>query len=80
VIPDARMEWTPEERKRPLADLGFHVFRLSLGFIEASDRGDFPASVHAETAPADLRTGGRARPLRGLRARADLRMVRGRGR
>jgi hypothetical protein len=57
LIPDARMEWTPPERKRPLADLGFHVFRLSLGFIEAADRGSFPASVHAETAPAELRTG-----------------------
>jgi hypothetical protein len=57
AIPDARMEWTPPERNRPLADLGFHVFRLSLGFIEAADRGDFPDSVHAELAPADLRTG-----------------------
>lgn len=56
-IPDARMEWTPPERKRPLADLGFHVFRLSLGFTEAVDRGTFPDTVHAETAPTDLRTG-----------------------
>jgi hypothetical protein len=56
-IPDERMEWTPPERNRPLADLGFHVFRLSLGFIEAMDRGDFPATVHAELAPTDLRTG-----------------------
>ena len=57
LIPDDRVEWTPPERNRPLSDLGFHVFRLSLGFIEAVDRGTFPASVHAQTAPVDLRTG-----------------------
>ena len=56
-IPDDRMEWTPPERKRPLADLGFHVFRLSLGFIEGADRATFPETVHTETAPSDLRTG-----------------------
>jgi len=57
LIPDARMEWTPPERNRPLADLGFHVFRLSLGFVEGVDRATFPATVHTETAPKDLRTG-----------------------
>ena len=56
-IPDERMEWTPPERNRPLADLGFHVFRLALGFVEGVDRATFPATVHTETAPADLRTG-----------------------
>ena len=57
LIPETRMEWTPPERKRPLADLGYHVFRLSLGFIDAADRLTFPDTVHAELAPADLRTG-----------------------
>ncbi len=57
MIPDARMEWTPPERKRPLADLAFHVFRLSLGYIEGADHASFPASVHTETPPADMRTG-----------------------
>jgi hypothetical protein len=57
VIPDERMEWTPPERNRPLADLGYHVFRLSLGFAEGVDRNSFPETVHTETAPADLRTG-----------------------
>ena len=56
-IPDERMEWTPPERNRPLADLGFHVFRLSLGFVEAMDSATFPDTVHAELAPRDLRTG-----------------------
>lgn len=57
VIPEGRMEWTPPERNRPLADLAFHVFRLALGFIDGVDRATFPATVHSETAPADLRTG-----------------------
>jgi len=56
-IPDERMEWTPPERNRPLADLGFHVFRLSLGFVEGVDRATFPETVHTEKAPADLRSG-----------------------
>jgi hypothetical protein len=56
-IPDERMEWTPPERNRPLADLGYHIFRLSLGFVEGVDRDSFPETVHTETAPLDLRTG-----------------------
>jgi hypothetical protein len=57
AIPEARMEWTPVERNRPLADLGYHIFRLALGFIEGVDRLTFPASVHSDTAPDDLRSG-----------------------
>jgi hypothetical protein len=57
VIPDARMEWTPPERKRPLADLGFHVFRLSLGFVEGMDSLKYPSTVHEELAPKELRSG-----------------------
>ena len=57
LIPDAHMEWTPPERKRPVADLAYHVFRLGLGFIEGVDRLTFPATVHSDTAPAELRTG-----------------------
>ncbi|HYE91134.1 MAG TPA: DinB family protein [Terriglobales bacterium] len=57
LIPDERMEWTPPERNRPLADLAYHIFRLSLGFAEGVDRDSFPDTVHTETAPADLRTG-----------------------
>jgi hypothetical protein len=56
-IPDEKMEWTPPERNRPLADLGYHIFRLSLGFVEGVDRNSFPETVHTETAPPDLRTG-----------------------
>ncbi len=57
AMPDAHIEWTPPERKRPIADLGFHVFRLSLGFVEGMDTLEYPASVHAELAPAELRSG-----------------------
>ena len=56
-IPDDRMEWTPPERKRPLADLGYHIFRIATGFIEGVDRLTFPDTVHSELAPAELRTG-----------------------
>jgi len=58
LIPDARMEWTPPERNRPLADLGYHIFNLALGFIDGVDRGTFPETVHSQTAPTDLRTAG----------------------
>ena len=57
AIPDARMEWTPPERNRPLADLAYHIFRLALGFIDGVDRLTFSATVHSDTAPAELRTG-----------------------
>ena len=57
VIPESRMEWTPPERNRPLADLAYHIFRLAVGFVEGVDRLTFGAHVHSETAPADLRTG-----------------------
>ena len=57
VIPESRMEWTPPERNRPLADLAYHIFRLGIGFVEGVDHLTFGPNVHSDTAPADLRTG-----------------------
>ena len=57
VIPESRMEWTPPERNRPLADLAYHIFRLGIGFVEGVDHLTFGPNVHSETAPSDLRTG-----------------------
>ena len=57
VIPESRMEWTPPERNRPLADLAYHIFRLGVGFVEGVDHLTFGAHVHSEIAPPDLRTG-----------------------
>jgi hypothetical protein len=56
---DARqMNHVPPERKRTLRDLAFHVFRLSLGFVDAVDRAELPESVYEERAPHELVTGG----------------------
>jgi hypothetical protein len=56
-IPAERMDWTPPERERPLRDLGYHVFRLALAFVEGMDLGEFPEGWLQERAPADLREG-----------------------
>ena len=54
-IPDDRMDWKPPERDRTLRDLGYHVFRLSLAFIDAMDSGRLPKSSLGDKAPADMR-------------------------
>jgi hypothetical protein len=54
LVPERLMDWTPPERDRPLRDLGFHVFRLSLGFVDGMDLGEFPGGWLGERAPADL--------------------------
>jgi hypothetical protein len=53
-----QMDHVPAERKRTLRDLAFHVFRLSLGFVDAVDRAELPESVYEERAPKELVTGG----------------------
>jgi DinB superfamily len=56
---DARqMDHVPPERKRTLRDLTYHIFRLSLGFVDAVDRAELPESVYEERAPSELLTGG----------------------
>jgi DinB superfamily len=56
---DARqMEHVPPERKRTLRDLTYHVFRLSLAFIDAVDRAALPEEWFEERAPKELVTGG----------------------
>lgn len=54
-IPDARLDWVPPERERSLRDLAFHVFRLSLAFIDAMDRGTMPEAWLGERAPDEMR-------------------------
>jgi hypothetical protein len=54
-IPDERMDDKPPERDRTVRDLGYHVFRLSLAFIDAMDAGHLPKSWLGETAPAEMR-------------------------
>ena len=54
----AQLEWRPPERDRTVRDLGHHVFRLSLAFIDGVDLGRFPEAWLQEPAPAELRDGG----------------------
>ena len=54
LIPAERMDWTPPERNRPLRDLGFHVFRLSLAFVDAMDTGELPEGWFDGAAPREF--------------------------
>jgi uncharacterized damage-inducible protein DinB len=54
-MPDDRMDWKPPERNRTLRDFGYHIFRLSLAFIDAMDAGRLQQSSLAEKAPDDMR-------------------------
>ncbi|MGH7278559.1 MAG: DinB family protein, partial [Candidatus Rokuibacteriota bacterium] len=55
--PDAWLASVPSERDRSVRDLGFHVFRLSLAFIDGMDLGRFPERWLQETPPAALQDG-----------------------
>ena len=49
--------WKPPERDRSVGNLGYHVFRVGLSFIDAVDRDGLQESWFGENAPADLRDG-----------------------
>lgn len=57
ALPDDRFGWKPPERDRSIGDLAFHAFRLSLGFVDAMDRGEFPETWLQERIPPDLPDG-----------------------
>jgi hypothetical protein len=44
-------------RDRTIGELGHHVFRLSLAFVDGMDTGELPHRWLAEPAPPDLRDG-----------------------
>ena len=52
-----RMSHVPEERKRTVRDLAFHVYRVALSFIDAVDRSELPETWFEERAPGDLVSG-----------------------
>jgi hypothetical protein len=54
---DEHFAWKPPERDRTVGNLGFHVFRLALAFIDGMDRGEFPEGWLQESIPADLDSG-----------------------
>ena len=57
VLDQRQVEWEPPERRRNVGDLGYHVFRLSLAYVDAMDLGRFPESWLQEKTPEDLRDG-----------------------
>ncbi len=57
AVPDQHMDWRPPERNRTLRNLGYHVFRLSLAFVDGMDLGEFPENWLLDQAPPDLRDG-----------------------
>ena len=62
-FPTSAMDWKPPERDRTLRDLGYHVFRLCLAFVDAMDQRPTARSRGWGTRrPADMRDErGRAR-------------------
>ncbi len=57
ALPGDRFGWKPPERDRSIGDLGFHVFRLALAFVDGMDRGHFPESWLQEHVPAEMGDG-----------------------
>lgn len=48
---------TAPDRDRTLGDIGYHIFRLSLGFRDAAREKRFPVAWLLEAAPAEMRDG-----------------------
>jgi DinB family protein len=57
AVPERHLNWRPPERNRTLRNLGYHVFRLSLAFVDGMDMGEFPESWLLDQAPDDLPDG-----------------------
>lgn len=52
-----RLRTTAPDRDRTLGDIGYHIFRLSLGFRDAARENRFPVAWLLEAAPAEMRDG-----------------------
>lgn len=52
-----RLRTTAPDRDRTLRDIGYHIFRLSLGFRDAAQEGRFPVAWLLEAVPAEMRDG-----------------------
>jgi len=53
-----QLDVVPPERKRTIRDLGYHVFRVGLSFIDAMDQGRLPETWFDERAPQGMDDGG----------------------
>ncbi len=54
-LPDGVLDQKPPERNRSIRDLGYHLFRVALSFVDAMDRGELPEAWFDETAPPEMR-------------------------
>lgn len=54
ALPPSALDHVPQERDRSVRDLGFHVFRLSLAYVDGMDLGELRDSWLREAAPPDL--------------------------
>jgi len=57
AVPEHHMDFKPPQRDRSIRDLAYHLFRLSLAFVDAMDMGTLPEVWFQEKAPGDLREG-----------------------
>jgi len=53
-----QLDTIPPERKRSIRDLGYHIFRVGLSFVDTMDRGHLPETVFDERAPQGMEDGG----------------------
>ena len=53
-LPIRALDHKPPQRDRSVRDLAFHVFRLSLAYVDGMDMGVLPESWLQEQAPPDL--------------------------
>ena len=54
ALPPGALDHKPPQRDRSVRDLAFHVFRLSLAYVDGMDIGELRESWLQETAPPDL--------------------------
>jgi hypothetical protein len=54
----AQLDTVPPERKRSIRDLGYHIFRVGLSFVDTMDRGHLPETWFDERAPEGMGDGG----------------------
>jgi len=54
VVPPGVLDYKPPQGDRSVRDLAFHVFRLSLGYVDGMDMGELRESWLQESAPLDL--------------------------
>lgn len=56
-VPDDKLGMKSPDRDRPVRQLGYHVFRLSLAFRDAMEQGQLPEAWLQEEAPPEITDG-----------------------